>query len=574
MEIPAVVMERVREWLTYEYDPQTREDVQWLLDNDNQGLLEAFGAELEFGTGGLRGLMGVGPNRLNVYTVRRATQGLANYLCNAYSEAPEIRVAIAYDCRNNSALFAEAAADTLTANGVRVYLYEALRATPQLSYTVRALHCHAGIVVTASHNPKEYNGYKVYWGDGGQVTPPHDGQIIEEVRRVSSFAQVKRNGDKGLIVRLGGETDEAYLSMLLAGAMNPASVNRDSGCKIVYTPIHGTGTVLLPRALKRLGFSQVHVVTKQREPDGNFSTVASPNPENPEAMALAVELAKEVGADLVLGTDPDADRMGVYIRDNGNALFRLNGNQIAVLLFYFIMETLRGGKRMPKKPYIVRSIVTTPLLDALAKDYRVKSYQVLTGFKYVASCIAAKEGKECFVAGAEESHGYLMGDAVRDKDAVQACMLFAELVAWCKRRDTTPYEVLEAIYTKYGFYLEGQRSVVREGLDGQKEIAAIMARLRENTPVALGGEQVVRVLDYQSGTATTMPDGDVELLDFPRSNVLQLETNEGTTITVRPSGTEPKIKYYCSVHYATGQTLGDHAWAQKHLEDILAELAQ
>lgn len=566
-------MARAKEWLSYEFDPQMRESVQWLIDNDPKGLNDAFGDVLKFGTGGLRALMGVGTNRLNIYTVRQATQGLANYLLTVYPDLPEIRIAIAYDCRNNSLQFAEAAADTLAANKIRVYLYDSLRPTPQLSFTVRAMRCHAGIVITASHNPKEYNGYKVYWCDGAQVVPPHDTRIIEEVAKITSFELVKRGGDKGLIVHLAKQTDEAYLNTLLSSLLNPNVIRANADLKIVFTPIHGSGTALVPQVLKRAGFTSVQVVAKQREPDGNFPTVSSPNPEDPKAMEMALELAQETVAELVLGTDPDADRMGAYVRNANGELVRLDGNQIAVLLAYYLLHTLKERGKMPKQGYIVRSIVTSPLLDFIANSFSAKSYSVLTGFKYIAELIEQLSGKETFLMGAEESHGYLMGDSVRDKDAVQACLLFSELTAWCKSQGMTPYELLERIYKQYGLFSESQRSITLSGQEGKAEIEERIGKLRANPPKSIAGEPIVTLVDYQKSTKKVLASGEETPIEYPKENVLQLITQQGSIITVRPSGTEPKIKYYCSVQRPYSEQPTAMRDVREQIELIINEIA-
>ncbi len=550
MEIADEVMTRVRAWLSYEYDSDTRERVQYLLDNDPTGLQDAFGADLEFGTGGMRGLMGVGPNRLNIYTVGRATQGLANYLRQHNTTVSELRVAIAYDCRNNSNRFAEIAADTLAANGIRVFLFESLRPTPELSFAVRVLACHAGIVITASHNPKEYNGYKVYWSDGAQVVPPHDKGIIEEVQKLGKSEEVKRKGDQGNIVQIGRELDEVYLSTLLSHPLCANRLAEGTELGIVYTPIHGTGGMLVPQLLKRAGFRNVHVVSKQREADGNFPTVTSPNPEEESAMSMAVALAEENNATLVLGTDPDADRVGMYARNSAGALVRFDGNQIATLLAYYVLEREKELGINKGKRFMVRTIVTTPLLDALAVAYKVEMRQVLTGFKYIAEIIAQLEGKSRFVMGAEESHGYLVGSSVRDKDAVQACLLLAQYAAKCAKRGTNLYDELQHIYEKFGFWKHAQRSLVRKGEEGRNEIKQRMQLLRSTPPKTIGGELVVRITDYLTAHAycpTTQQE-----LERPRlhADVIEMETENGSRIIVRPSGTEPKIKYYVGVRDA------------------------
>lgn len=571
MDIGEEVMSRVRTWLSYEYDPDTRERVQYLLDNDPAGLVDSFGSNLAFGTGGMRGLMGVGPNRLNIYTVGRATQGLSNYLRKSYPAANELRVVIAYDCRNNSSRFAEIAADTLASNGIRVFLFDSLRPTPQLSFAVRTLACHAGIVITASHNPKEYNGYKVYWNDGAQVVPPHDAGIIEEVLKVDKIEEVKRKGDQGNIVKIGRELDEVYLSTLLNNPLCKNKLGVEQDISIVYTPIHGTGGTLIPQLLRRAGFKNVHLVSKQREADGNFSTVSSPNPEEPQAMSMAVALAEENKATLVLGTDPDSDRVGMYARNSAGALVRFDGNEIAILLSYYVLEREKELGLNKGKRFMVRTIVTTPLLDALAAAYKVEIRHVLTGFKYIAEEIASCEGKYRFVLGAEESHGYLVGSVVRDKDAVQACLLLAQCATWCTQRGTTLCDELERLYSKFGYWKHAQRSLVRKGEEGRKEIDERMLQLRERPPLRLGGERVTRIIDYKENRCycpTTQSEGECPRL---HADVIEFETEKGSRVIVRPSGTEPKIKYYvgvCSSSYSPKEI----AIVNERIEHIFKEL--
>ncbi len=544
--IPESVRTRVEEWLSYEYDSRTREDVQWLMEHNVPALLDAFGCDLEFGTGGLRGIMGVGPNRINIYTVRRTTVGLGHYLREVYGTTQEVRVAIAYDSRNESIRFAEETASVLADMGFRVYLYASVRPTPQLSFTVRNLRCHAGVVITASHNPKEYNGYKVYWRDGGQVTPPHDGRIMEAIRQATGTHSTRKAVEGGCIIRLDAEFDEPYVSALLSSMHHPECVAAQREMGIVYTPIHGAGGGIVPGLLRRMGFNHVHLVTSQRDTDGNFPTVSSPNPEESAAMALAMEMGEAQGADLVLGTDPDGDRVGAYARNASGELVRLNGNQLAVLLAYYQMEWLKEQQGVVD-PYLVRTIVTSPMLDALAASYGVRCEQVLTGFKYIAERIAAQEGHAFFLFGGEESHGYLVGTDTRDKDAMQACALLAEMTAWAKCQGTTLVGLLEKLYAQYGYWYEMQHSLVRQGEAGRNEIAMRMQRLRDVPPTALAGEEITQILDYQLGQCSNLATGDVESIHLPKSNVLQLVTNQGSVLTVRPSGTEPKIKYYASV---------------------------
>lgn len=563
--------ERAQGWLNESFDAPTREQVQSLLDGDPKELEDAFGGYLEFGTGGMRGLMGAGTNRMNVYTVGQATQGLADYLLGVPELAGRpLSVAIAHDSRVNSTLFSEVAADVLTSNGIRVYLYEGVRPTPQLSFTVRNLHCAAGIVVTASHNPKEYNGYKVYWGDGAQVVAPHDEGIMAAVAAVCGPSGVKRGGGADLLVRLSAEMNEPYLAMLLSGfhRLDVVRAQRDMG--IVYTPIHGSGGAVVREALHRMGFARVEVVASQIEPDGQFPTVVSPNPEDPAAMALALDLAERCGAELVLANDPDVDRLGVYVRDGEGAMRRLDGNQIVVLLSYYLCLTLKERGKLPENGFLVSTIVTSPLMDAIAGDFGLKIYHELTGFKHIAARIARLEGSEEYVGGGEESHGYLIGDSVRDKDGVQACMAFAEMAAWCRSEGRSVMDLLDEVYSKYGVMGHGQVSLVRKGVDGAREIASIMDRFRSTPPQTIDGERVESVADYRTGERLSVGSGAKEKLGLPSSNVLQWRTEGGVLVTVRPSGTEPKIKFYACATDESGSLEG----AQARVERILGEVSK
>lgn len=562
--IPNEISARVEEWLSHAYDEGTRERVRELIAHDEEELLDAFSQDLTFGTGGMRGVMGVGPNRLNTYTVRRATQGLADYLLARYTDVVQVKVAIAYDCRNQSAEFAATAADTLAANGILVYLYDSLRPTPQLSFTVRALSCQAGIVITASHNPKEFNGYKVYGDDGGQVKSPWDSRIMERVLAVTSQDQVKVGGARELIVPVGCEMDEAYVNAVVSYSQNAQAVLARREMPIVYTSIHGSGIESVPRALRRAGFRAVHVVEAQRKPDGNFPTVVSPNPEDPAAMDLALGLAREKEAAVVLGTDPDADRVGVYVRTKGGEYFRPDGNEIAVLLTQYVLGSLQGKSRGRASEFIVRTIVTTPMLDAIAAANGVLCKLVPTGFKYIADMIdsPSESGAEFaarFIMGAEESHGYLVGDRVRDKDAVQASVLIAEMVAYYAEEGKDLQEVLHEAYRQYGLWVQGQQSVTLKGIAGREEIGQRMARLREDAPMELLGERVVRVYDYARGVEYRAEEGAWAPFDFAKTNVIQLLTESGALITARPSGTEPKIKYYYSLRgeYSTPDSVAE-----------------
>ncbi len=550
--IPQNIAGRVQQWLSEDYDDATRKQVQHLVDTNPDELLDAFCQDLAFGTGGMRGLMGVGPNRLNTYTVRRATQGLAEYLRSRYPDMAQIKVAVAYDCRNNSPEFAAAAADTLAANGVLVYLYDSLRTTPQLSYTVRAMNCQAGIVITASHNPKEFNGYKVYAADGGQVVAPEDRYIMEKVASVQSLSEIRTDGDKSLIVPIGCEMDEAYINTVVASSLRPEAIRGKKDMPIVYTPIHGAGGQSVPRALARAGFSGVRIVSAQKDPNGDFPTVVSPNPEDSAAMDMALRLAQKVEAAVVLGTDPDTDRVGVYARTKTGEYFRPDGNELAILLTQYILSTLREKAPMPPSAFIARTIVTTPMLDRIAQAHGVDCKTVLTGFKYINALIDRNdwpraESPSRFIMGAEESHGYLFGQAVRDKDAVQACLLIVEMVAFYAAEGRDLREVLYDAYSEYGLFVQGQQSITLGGVAGREEIQARMERLRANPPQEILGERVEYIYDYSLSKVYNAAIQQWESIEFDRSNVIQIQTVAGTILTVRPSGTEPKIKYYYSL---------------------------
>lgn len=538
-----VVMETAKKWLTDNFDKQTQEQVRALIENDPKTLEESFYRTLEFGTGGLRGIMGVGTNRMNVYTVGMATQGLSNYLMKTYPNK-EIKVAIAYDCRNNSPLFAKTTADVFAANGFTVYLFESLRPTPELSFAIRTLGCQSGVVVTASHNPKEYNGYKAYWNDGAQVIEPHDKNIIDEVNRITDPSQIKK-GEKGKIVSIGEDMDVAYIDMIKKLSLSPREVQKHNDFKIVYTPIHGTGVKLVPRALKEYGFKNIINVPQQDVNDGNFPTVVSPNPEEPAAMKMAVDKANEVGADLVMATDPDADRQAIAVRDESGAFRLLNGNQSAVLLTYYLVRRWKELGRIDGHQFVVKTIVTTDMIKTIAKAYGCECFEVLTGFKYIADVIAKNEGVKKFIGGGEESFGYLVGDAVRDKDAVASLCMAAECAAWAKEQGMTLWQLLKELYKEFGFYKEGMVSITKPGQSGLEEIAKMMVQMRANHPVVICGSPVVEVRDYQS--LVVVKNGVESKIEQPKSNVLQFVTADETIVSVRPSGTEPKIKFYFGV---------------------------
>ena len=541
------ILERAQAWLTDQYDEATRKKVQELIDNDPNELTESFYRNLEFGTGGLRGIMGVGTNRMNIYTVAMATQGFANYIKMMNPNEQELRVAVAYDCRNNSPAFANITADVMSANGIHVFLFDCLRPTPELSFAVRELHCHAGVMVTASHNPKEYNGYKAYWNDGGQLVSPHDKNVIAEVEKITdpSMVNFKRNPD--LITVLDEKFDDIYLEKVYGLSLSLDLIKKHKDMKIVYTPIHGTGRRLVPEILKRKGFENVYCVEEQMVVDGNFPTVKSPNPEEPAAMALAVKKAQEVNADLVMATDPDADRVGIAIKDDKGEFILLNGNQTGSLFVYYLLTRWNELGKLTGKEFIVKTIVTTELIFEMAKKYNVDRYDVLTGFKYIADKILELEGKKQFIGGGEESYGYLAGDFVRDKDAVIATSLLAEAMAWAAEQGKTFYELLCDIYREFGLYKEKLVSLTKKGISGTEEIKAMMARFRTTPPTEIGGEKVVEVRDYKTLEAKDLLSGKTTPIDLPKSDVLQFFTENGSKISIRPSGTEPKIKFYFSM---------------------------
>ena len=541
------ILERAQAWLTEQYDEETRKKVQYLIDNDPNELTESFYRNLEFGTGGLRGIMGVGTNRMNIYTVAMATQGFANYIKLMNPGEKELRVAIAYDCRNNSPAFANITADVMSANGIKVFIFDCLRPTPELSFAVRELHCHAGVMVTASHNPKEYNGYKAYWNDGGQLVSPHDKNVIAEVEKIldPSMVNFKRNPE--LITVLDEKFDDIYLNKVFGLSLSLDLIKKHKDLKIVYTPIHGTGRRLVPEILKRKGFENVYCVEEQMVVDGDFPTVKSPNPEEPAAMALAVKKAQEVNADLVLATDPDADRVGVAVKNEKGEFILLNGNQAASVFLYYLLTRWHELGKLTGKEFVVKTIVTTELLFEIAKKYNVDRYDVLTGFKFIADKILEQEGKKQFIGGGEESYGYLAGDFVRDKDAVIATSLLAEAMAWAAEQGKTFYELLCDIYREFGLYKEKLVSLTKKGISGVEEIKAMMAKFRNTPPTEIGGEKVVEIRDYKILEAKDLLTGKVTPINLPKSDVLQFFTETGSKISIRPSGTEPKIKFYFSM---------------------------
>lgn len=522
-------------WLEGNYDEETKKQVKDLMENDPAGLEDAFYRNLEFGTGGLRGVMGVGTNRMNKYTVGMATQGLANYI-RKHCTGDDIKVCVSYDCRNHSKEFAKITADVFSANGLHVYLFENLRPTPELSYSIRKMGAQSGVMVTASHNPKEYNGYKVYWSDGAQITSPVDKDIVAEVNAISDPSMVKFTPGEGAgkIEIMGSEVDNAYLDDILSLMLSPDARAKHSDIKIVYTPLHGTGVRLVPMALDRLGFKNIYHVPEQDVNDGDFPTVQSPNPEEPSALKMAVETADREHADIVLATDPDADRMGIAVRDNDGKMVLFNGNQTGSMLTYYILTRWKELGKLDPSKYVVKTIVTTELIRAIAEKFGVKVYNVLTGFKYIAEIVKRNEGKGEFICGGEESYGFNVGEYVRDKDAVIACSMVAECACWAAEQGLTLYQLMQKIYKEFGYYRESLTSLVRKGKAGVEEIAAIMTDMRNNPPAELAGSPVVKVIDYNKPEETGLP----------KSNVLQFFSEEGDVVSVRPSGTEPKIKFY------------------------------
>lgn len=547
-EIPENVLIKAQEWLTGNYDESTRSEVRKLIGNENPTeLIDAFYRDLEFGTGGLRGIMGVGSNRMNIYTVGAATQGLSNYLKKVFAHLPEIKVAIGHDCRNNSRLFAETAADIFSANGIKVYLFESLRPTPELSFAIRELGLQSGIILTASHNPKEYNGYKAYWDDGSQIVEPHDKNIIAEVSRVKA-GDILFKGRNELIIPMGEEMDERYLKKVVSISLSPEAVKNQHDLKIVYTPIHGTGVRLVPMALARMGFTNVIHIPEQDVVSGDFPTVISPNPEEPAALALALQKAREVDADLVMATDPDADRLGIAIKNDKGEFILVNGNQTVLIFLYYIITKRKELGLLTGKEYVVKTIVTSELVAEIASKNNVEYYDCYTGFKYIADVIRENEGIKTYIGGGEESFGFLPADFVRDKDAVSSCALIAEIAAWAKDNHLTLFEMLQDIYLKYGYSREKMKYIVRKGKAGAEEIEQLMVKFRNQPPKQLAGSLLEWVKDYETLTEKNLLTGETKRINQKStSNVLQFFTADGTKVSVRPSGTEPKIKFYIEV---------------------------
>ena len=545
--IDQVLKDRINTWLTGDYDESSKAEIRQLIDDKNvTELTDAFYRDLEFGTGGLRGIMGVGSNRVNKYTLGTATQGLSNYLKKIYPDQ-QIKVVIAHDNRNNSSVFANVVANVFSANGIYVYFFEGLRPTPELSYAIRSLGCQSGVMLTASHNPKEYNGYKAYGADGGQLVAPHDEAVMAEVLKIKDISEVNFKGIDSNIEKIGKEIDEKYLDDLAKLSISKDAIQRQHDLKIVFSPIHGTGGVMVPPALKRFGFTNVITVDEQMIVDGNFPTVIYPNPEEAEALTLALAKAAEVDADIVMATDPDADRVGLAIKDDAGQFILLNGNQALCLLVDYVLSAWESAGKLDGDQYVVKTIVTSYMIDAIAASKEVECLNVLTGFKYIGEIMTQRQGKKTFVVGGEESYGYLVGEHARDKDAVVACCMFAELAAYYKDQGRSVYDVLLGLYIKYGFYKEKLISITKKGKAGAEEIKAMMDNYRVNTPTELGGNKVIMLKDYKTSTSKDMRTGDVVKIELPSSNVLQFFTEDGSIISARPSGTEPKIKFYCSV---------------------------
>jgi phosphoglucomutase len=569
-----VILAKVNSWLTENYDQETKDEIIRLQKENPDELTDCFYQHLEFGTGGLRGIMGVGTNRINKYTIGMATQGYSNYLLASFPNQ-HVKVAIAHDSRNNSRFYAETAAKVFAANGIKVFLFQSLRPTPELSFTIRYLGCQGGVVCTASHNPKEYNGYKAYWNDGGQLVPPHDHRVIEEVEKIGSINEVKWTGGESHITMVGKEMDEAYISMVKNLSVYPEIIEKQHNLCIVYTPIHGTGIKLVPEVLQRFGFSNVHVVDEQATPDGNFPTVAYPNPEERETMSLGLKKAREIDADILLGTDPDADRVGIGIKNDRGEWVLMNGNQTAVLAFNYMIEARKEKGIDQPGDMVIKTIVTTEMIDEIARKSNIKCYNVLTGFKWIAELIKEKEKSENFIIGGEESYGLMIGDKLRDKDAVSAVAILCEMAAYEKNKGRSLYDKLIDLYLQFGFYKESLISITKKGMDGQKQISDMMAAYRNHPPENVNGSAVVELLDYQTSTGNNLKSGESLKIDLPVSNVLQFILEDGSKISARPSGTEPKIKFYFSVHEKLNHRSSFDAVdeiLQKRIDNIIADM--
>lgn len=547
-KIDAATMARAQAWLDGDYDADTKAGVHKLLSsNDADAITDAFYRDLEFGTGGMRGIMGVGTNRMNKYTLGAATQGLSNYLLQQFP-GQQIKVALAHDSRNNATVFAQIVADVFSANGIKVYFFDGMRPTPELSFAIRHLGCQSGVMLTASHNPKEYSGFKAYWNDGGQIIAPHDKNIIGEVMKITDVSQIKFTSRPDLIERIGAEIDELFVNTITQVSIDREAIAAQHDLSIVFSPIHGTAVDIVPRALKQLGFTNVHLVEEQCIPDGNFPTVVYPNPEEQEAMTMALRKAEKVGADIVMATDPDADRVGIAIRNPKGDYVLLNGNQTGSLLFYYLLNQWESKNMLTGNEYIIKTVVTTYLIDKMAESKGVTCYNTLTGFKFIGALMSQLQGQKSFIAGCEESYGYLVGDHVRDKDAVVGCTMLAEMCAHYKNKGKSLYEVLIDIYREYGLYKEALLSFTKAGKRGAEEIQELMAGYRANPPKTLAGMNIIRVKDYEQRIETDLRTGKTWPIDLPKSNVMQFITESGGIISARPSGTEPKIKYYISLN--------------------------
>lgn len=567
------VLTRLNVWLDGDYDDSTKKKIRDLKDNNPTEIIDAFYRDLGFGTGGLRGIMGVGTNRMNKYTVGMATQGLANYLITHFGDSEQIKVAIAYDCRNNNTYFSDICANVLSANNIKVFVFDALRPTPELSFAIRHLNCHSGIVITASHNPKEYNGYKVYWDDGAQLVNPHDVNVIKEANKINNIDEVKFQGNKDLIELIGKEIDDLYIKQIKALSLSPEIIEKHKNLKIVYTPIHGTGVKLVPESLRAFGFENIISVDEQNIVDGNFPTVDSPNPEEPEALKMAIQKAINTNASLVMATDPDADRVGIAVRDSKNEFELLNGNQTAAILIYYILKKWEEKDLLKGKEYIVKTIVTSEILKDIAIGFNTECLDVLTGFKFIADIIKKNEGEKTYIAGGEESYGYLIGDFVRDKDAVSSCCMIAEAAAWAADQGKTLYELLIEIHLKFGFYQEELLSIVRKGKAGTEEIAKMMDDFRNSPMDSVNNSKVVKIKDFLFQKEKNLIDNIEMDINLPKSNVIQFFLEDGSKITMRPSGTEPKIKFYFSVNDKLN-SISEYSSMKKKLDGKIKAIIQ
>ena len=564
-----LIKQKIDQWISGNYEQSVKDEILRLQKDHPDDLIDAFYKNLEFGTGGLRGIMGVGTNRINKYTIGMATQGYANYLKKCLGE--NVKVAVAHDCRNNSRFFAETTASVFAANGIKVFLFEALRPTPELSYAIRHLQCQGGVVCTASHNPKEYNGYKAYWDDGAQMVSPHDENVIKEVEKIASVDDVKWNGGEANIVIIGKDFDESYLDMVAALSVYPEICKAQHDLKIVYTSIHGTGITLVPQVLEKFGFDNVHIVDEQRVPDGNFPTVVYPNPEEKEAMSIGLKMAKQLDADILLGTDPDSDRVAIGVKNNEGEWVLMNGNQTAVLAFNYLIEARKAKGIALPNDMVIKTIVTTEMIDTIAKSNEVACYNVLTGFKWIAALIKEKEGKENYVIGGEESFGLMIGDQVRDKDAISAVALLCEMAAYEKNKGRSLYAKMIDLYIQYGMFKEDLISITKKGMNGAAEISQMMQGYRDNPPTTIDGVAVTELLDYELQLGKNLQTGKSWKIDLPKSNVLQFVLTDRTKISARPSGTEPKIKFYFSVN-TTLEKKDDFSAAEKFCNNKIARI--